>query len=214
MLNFLIILLFASTPQNQLREKIEIYLDAKLKGFQKYEFEITSSPKETDVLMIDNDRDFKLSNDVAFIPVKSIKTKGASLSFVTVKVRLFDYAYVAKTNINKRMQLSNEDIELKLIEVSKTRGTVLTKADDVSAYRSKTLIKNGEVLISEILEKIPVVKNGDLVSAHSQYGNVMISIDAIARQEGCVDDVIRIASKDKKLYKAKVIDSKNVSIIE
>jgi flagella basal body P-ring formation protein FlgA len=207
------LLITLSTP-DKLKDKIEEYLDQKLSGYQKYEFEISYAPKETDNLIIDDDRDFKLSNDVAYIPVKSVNGKSSSLSFVTVKLKLFDEVFSAKRNINKKMILSDEDIEIKLVDVAKIRGTALTENDIPNTFRTKSLIKKGDVIISELLEKIPVIQNGDLISAHVQQGNVMVSIDVIARQEGCVNDVIRIASKDKKLFKAKVIDSKNVSIIE
>lgn len=214
MLNLLLILLITLSTPDKLKDKIEEYLDQKLSGYQKYEFEISYAPKETDNLIIDDNRDFKLSNDVAYIPVKSVNGKSSSLSFVTVKLKLFDEVFSAKRNINKKMILSEEDIEIKLVDVAKIRGTVLTENDNPNTLRTKSLIKKGDVIISELLEKIPVIQNGDLISAQVQHGNVMVSIDAIARQEGCVNDVIRIASKDKKLFKAKVIDSKNVSIIE
>lgn len=214
MLNLLLILLITLSTPDKLKDKIEEYLDQKLSGYQKYEFEISYAPKETDNLIIDDDRDFKLSNDVAYIPVKSVNGKSSSLSFVTVKLKLFDEVFSAKRNINKKMILSDEDIEIKLVDVAKIRGTALTENDIPNTFRTKSLIKKGDVIISELLEKIPVIQNGDLISAHVQQGNVMVSIDVIARQEGCVNDVIRIASKDKKLFKAKVIDSKNVSIIE
>jgi flagella basal body P-ring formation protein FlgA len=197
-----------------LKEKIEAYLDQKLSGYQKYEFEISYAPKETENLVIDNDRDFKLSNDVAYIPVKLAKGKSSSLSFITVKLKLYENALSAKRNINKKMVLSEEDIEVKLVDVARIRGSVLTEKDNPNLFRTKSLIKKGDVIITELLEKIPVIQNGDLISAQSQHGSVVISIDAIARQEGCVDDIIRIASKDKKLFKAKIIDSKNVTIIE
>jgi len=213
-LNLLLILLITVSSPEQFRDKIEVYLDQKLAGFQKYEFEISYTPKETENLVIDNDRDFKLSSDVAFIPVKSVKGKSSSLSFVTVKLKLYDNVLSAKRNINKKMILTEEDIEIKLIDIAKIRGTALTENDNPIFFRTKSLIKKGDVIISELLEKIPVIQNGDLISAYAQHGNVLVSIDAIARQEGCVDDIIRIASKDKKLFKAKIIDSKNVSIIE
>ncbi|MDP2301412.1 MAG: flagellar basal body P-ring formation chaperone FlgA [Ignavibacteria bacterium] len=214
MLNLLLILLITLSTPDKLKDKIEEYLDQKLSGYQKYEFEISYAPKETDNLVIDDNRDFKISNDVAYIPVKSVNGKSSSLSFVTVKLKLFDEVFSAKRNINKKMILSEEDIEIKLVDVAKIRGTALTENDKPNTFRTKSLIKKGDVIISELLEKIPVIQNGDLISAQVQHGNVMVSIDAIARQEGCVNDVIRIASKDKKLFKAKVIDSKNVSIIE
>ncbi len=214
MLNFLLILLFTISSPDQLKEKIEAYLDQKLSGYQKYEFEISYAPKETENLVIDNDRDFKLSNDVAYIPVKLAKGKSSSLSFITVKLKLYENALSAKRNINKKMVLSEEDIEVKLVDVARIRGSVLTEKDNPNLFRTKSLIKKGDVIITELLEKIPVIQNGDLISAQSQHGSVVISIDAIARQEGCVDDIIRIASKDKKLFKAKIIDSKNVTIIE
>ena len=43
---------------------------------------------------------------------------------------------------------------------------------------------------------------------------MVVTFDAFSRQDGIPGGVITIISKDKKQYKAKVVDSHNVTIIE
>lgn len=42
----------------------------------------------------------------------------------------------------------------------------------------------------------------------------MVSTDAYARNDGSIGDVISIRTKSSKQFRAKIVDSKNVNIIE
>jgi len=61
---------------------------------------------------------------------------------------------------------------------------------------------------------MPIMLSGGKVNAHAISGNVVVSIEAFARQDGAEGDVIRIITKEKKIFKARVIDGLNVQILE
>jgi flagella basal body P-ring formation protein FlgA len=79
---------------------------------------------------------------------------------------------------------------------------------------SKSSIPVGTVLIFESFQAAPVVKSGDKVTAQSNVGNVMITVEAFARQDGAEGEIIKIQTKDKKQFKARVLNFENVLIIE
>ncbi|MFA4923752.1 MAG: flagella basal body P-ring formation protein FlgA, partial [Ignavibacteriaceae bacterium] len=70
------------------------------------------------------------------------------------------------------------------------------------------------ILIREVLEEKPVIQSGDLVKASFINGNVIVSMEANARQEGAVGEIIRVVTQNKKQYRVKVVDSLNVNILE
>ena len=65
-----------------------------------------------------------------------------------------------------------------------------------------------------MVETKPVIEPGDVVWLNSSLGNVNVKISAVSRQEGRVNEVIRVKSEGNKLFRAKVLDNKNVLVME
>jgi flagella basal body P-ring formation protein FlgA len=65
-----------------------------------------------------------------------------------------------------------------------------------------------------MIELLPAVYSGDKLIARIRYGNVVVSTDAYARNDGTIGEVIKIRTKNNKQFKAEILDSKNVKIIE
>ena len=61
---------------------------------------------------------------------------------------------------------------------------------------------------------MPVIYSGNKVFAASIVGNVKISFNAFAKQEGSIGDVIRIRTTENEIFKAEIIDYQNVLVIE
>jgi len=61
---------------------------------------------------------------------------------------------------------------------------------------------------------LPLIKSGDKINVSTIRGSVIVTADAIARQDGRLGEVIRIVTKNNKQFKAKVIDSNNVILVE
>jgi flagella basal body P-ring formation protein FlgA len=213
--SFLILLTIFFTPNEKLKKSIDEYLKNKLTQYDKYEFSIVKAPTIEGNYEIRTETKINLNSNFAYIPVKLIKpNSGVIQTYITVRLKLFKKICVTKNEIERERPISNSDIELKLMNVTDLRGTPVESADDLKGWRSKVKIEPGSILLKELMEQIPVINKGDHVTALAISGNVKVSTSAEARQDGVVGDIIYVVTKDKKQFKAKILDSNNVIVIE
>ena len=130
------------------------------------------------------------------------------------RVKIFEDVFVAVENVDKWTRLKSSDFQLMEKEVTSIRGNVVESIGEIIGKRADRFIKKGDVLTSEAIEEMPVVFPEDKLDACSIVGNVKVSFFVFAKQEGTIGDVIRVRTNENKIYKAKVIDYKNVLIIE
>ena len=135
-------------------------------------------------------------------------------SYITLKLKLYKKVFVANNLLKRNQPISSSDLNIEKIDVSEINGTPLTSADNVSDFQTKINIKPGTILINEIVEPKPVITKGEKISARVIRGKVMLTVDAFSRQDGAEGEVIKIRTNNNKQFSAKVIDSKNVLIIE
>jgi flagella basal body P-ring formation protein FlgA len=99
-------------------------------------------------------------------------------------------------------------------EITSVRGKIINSIGAIIGARASRFIGKGDILINEATENLPAIYAGNKVNAASIIGNVQISFSAIAKQEGSIGDIIRIKTNKNDIYKAEIIDSKNVLVIE
>jgi flagella basal body P-ring formation protein FlgA len=75
------------------------------------------------------------------------------------------------------------------------------------------MIKSGTILTSDMIEEIPIVNKGNKVIVHAGKNGVDIAVDALTRQDGCAGDIISVQASNK-IFKAKVIDKFNLTLVE
>ncbi|MCU7490389.1 MAG: flagellar basal body P-ring formation chaperone FlgA [Bacteroidota bacterium] len=217
LLYLLIPFVFTLQAGDSLKEEIGKLLSKKLQGYEKISFEITSKPLTPmgEAIVIDTVKEIKVSGSTAYVPVVLVgRDKRTSQSFVSLKLSLYKKVLTAKKLFAAGSELKPEDFELKTLEVAKLRGVPVCEAGAIEHMKAKLTIKEGEALIQEKLQAMPVVKRGDSVTAFAVKGNVEISFDAQARQDGSVGEVIRIMTPEKKIFRARVIDQYSVKIAE
>lgn len=200
-----------------LKTDMENYLKKQFKQYDRFDFEVVSSPSSQpeDKIVIDNERQFRLSGNMAYVPVKlSVKNGRTSQSVVSVRVKLYRKVLVAKHQIRYGTEINASDFDEKLTDVAQLRGSAFCDLLSISGSKAKNTIKEGDILTKESMQPLPILKSGDKVVAIYSNGNVEITMDAITRQEGCEGDIIRIVTLDKRLFRAKVIDASSVQIIE
>ena len=207
--------MFLFTPNEKLKKSVDEYLKNKLTQYDKYEFTIVKAPELEGKFEIRNETNINLSSSFAYIPVKIIKPdKSIVQTYITVRLKLFKNIYVTKNEIDPGQSISENNIALKLMNVTDLRGTPVESPEEFNGWRSKVKIQPGSVLIKEFLEQVPVIKKGDYVTAIVVSGNVKVSTAAEARQDGVLGGIIYVVTKDKKQFKAKILDSNNVMVIE
>ncbi len=212
-----IFFLFFGFNENDFQKDIQKYLEEKLNQFEKIEFEISSLPKnlEKESIEIDNSREFRLAGSNFYLPVLiSENQKAQTQSLISLKVKLFKKVLVAKENIQRGIELNPNLFEEKLMNVADLKSVPVYEKENLKEFKTRLNIKFGEILTESLIEDIPVVKRGEKVLAILKKGNVVVSFDAIARQDGTKNEIIRIVSSEKKMFKAKVIDNSSVSIVE
>lgn len=208
-----ILLVFNGT--DELRNSIDNYLKKNLSGYSAYEFQIIKQPDNYAGITIDESGLFTLNGNLATIPVKvKYKDNPVQQNHLIVKVKLFREVFVANRQISRNEILSLADFRVEVKEVTQLRGTAVESTFDLSKMISKSSIQTGAVLIYELFQAAPVIISGDKVTAQSYVGNVMITTEVYSRQDGAPGETIKIQTKDKKQFRARVLNSENVLIIE
>ena len=209
----LILTLFQS--EASLNDRIKSYLDTKLADYERYDFEVTRLPSNYLKIEIQEFLDPEIKGSLCYVPVKIQKTETRSkTSFITVRLHIYDYVYVANADIDRKDDLNYLMFDKKLMEVSDYSGNIVSQGEDLQKYRARRLIRSGAVLLNYDIEKIPDILAGDKITALSSVGNVVVSVEAYAREDGAEGEIIKVRTVDNRIFQARVIDNKNVIIIE
>lgn len=195
------------------------YLKVHLKEYTKFEYEIISAPeiiKSLDLdVKIDAEREFKLSKNHIYMPIKMVDKKGKSTSsVVTIRVKLYKKCLVAQNDIKQGEELNLSKFRIEEKEVSLLQDKVIDPEARIGIVKLKTAMKAGTILQSRMLDDLPVVKRGSKVEAYVQNGSVVISLQAEARENGKLGEIISVITPDRKVFKAQVQSSELVKITE
>ena len=200
---------------NKTSNNIKNILKDNLNGIKRFEYKIIS-PKNIDInkTKIDRNRELKIEKGYAYLPVIFNPKKNAQNGIITIKLKLYKDVAVSVNDIKRKETITKNDYKIEEREVSLLRGEPINPNKNFKQLRAKRNIKHGTVIFGNMIEKIPDVKRGTRVTAIFQKGIVNISFNGTARTEGKVGDVIKIKRDDNKIFKAEIINSKQVRIIE
>lgn len=195
--------------------QLKKYLDEKLNSYAKYEYQIIQAPKNYFRIEISEDRKSRLDKNYFYLPVKIYDHRNlVSVSLLTIRVKLYKNVFSASREIRRNENLLPNMFKVKMADVSLYGDNVINVTEDLSNYRSRVLIKTGSILSENMIEQIPVVNRGNKIILHTGGLGVDVSIDVIARQDGCLGDVISVYSNGNKLYKGKIVDKSNLTLVE
>jgi len=211
---FLSILLLFDPGSTDIKDQVKTYLNDQFKQYERFEYEILKMPTDYSSIEILKEKDFKINENLSYLPVKIVKNGRTVQAYITIRLKLYKNVLVALRDIDRKENLSQSDFELRLCDVTELNASPINTKDDLNNYRSKKNLKDGEVLTENDIEKLPVINSGDKITASIVNGNVLIQTDAVSRQDGSIGDVINILTDDNRQFKAKVVDFNNVLIIE
>ena len=203
--------------ENDFRNSLKEYLEEQLSMYDRFEYEIipdTIGTEDYSTIEIVHGTALKLDKNIVTVPVLLTKENKKRESCVKVKLRLYKNVVTVRNKVGSKKDLNASDFELKSLDVSLLKGTPFSSLEEINSFRTKIALTPGRILIREVLEEKPVIQSGDLVKASFINGNVIVSMEANARQEGAVGEIIRVVTQNKKQYRAKVVDSLNVNILE
>lgn len=215
MMLMLLYILSIFNSYTSLPNEVKAKLESEFSTYKKVEFSVVKSLDEFKSIKLNNDDDINIIGSTAYIPVNVVYKNGKNKrTTISVRVKVFEDVYVAVNNISRWSRLKPSDFQLVEKDVSSIRGEAVKSVGEIIGKRADRYIKKGDVLITDSIEEMPVVFPGDKIEACSIVGSVKVSFFAFAKQEGRVGDIIRVRNSENKIYKAKIIDDKNVLIIE
>jgi len=215
MLMLLFYILSSITSFESLPIEIKDKLQSEFSSYKRVEFEVVNAPKNFKTIKTKENDNVNVVGSMAYLPVNIVDNKGKNIrTNLSFRVKIYDDVYVAIKNIEKRDQLLPTDFQLAEKEITSVRGKIINSIGAIIGARASRFIGKGDILINEATENLPAIYAGNKVNAASVVGNVQISFSAIAKQEGSIGDIIRIKTNTNDIYKAEIIDSKNVLVIE
>lgn len=215
MIAALIVILNLFTGNSGFESELQKYLVKNYSSYEKIEFQITDNLNAVSKIVIDEEREPRLNKNTLLVPVKLIsRNKSESKSFITLKVKLYKTVFVARQDIQKDALISNDQFRKELKEVSQLNGTLFNDNDFPVATKSKVKIKEGNILLNEMIEKNPDVLPNERLILHAGRNGVDITTEVVSREKGNIGDIIRVVADQKKIFSAKIIDKYNVLLIE
>lgn len=213
MLNFIFLLVIGIFVDTDI-QKITDYLKERLNEFNKWEYEVYSSPLnlENENFEIDNSKEFKRVKNFGYIPIVFTKGNNKLNSVVTVKLKLYKSVLVAAKDMKQNESIETADFYYEVKEIS---GLYDEPVQDVGIGQSlKMSIKKGRVLTNSYIGNTHLVKSGDVVEAYLQRNGLVITITAYAKQNGILGQKIRIATREGKQFYGKVEGFNKIKILE
>lgn len=212
-------LLFLNSPETDFKRQLENYLHKNLSFYEGFEYEVISGKwdKRNSNLEIIEDIPLLIKGDLAYIQVKSTENGQELRTVFNLRLKLYKTLLISAREIKKGEPLSINDFRSARVDVAHLKGTPLHSADEFNEYEAKININQGTVLIKEIIEKSPIIQPGYKLQAVIERGNVLVSTEAISKQEGAKGDIIKIEiplNGCRKIFKAKIEDLNKVIIVE
>jgi flagella basal body P-ring formation protein FlgA len=219
MVGLLISILFfaAGTGKNT---ELDSYLNKKLSDYKKYEYEVISLPSyvnsiNDEKISISSDRDFRINYGYAYVPIDiKLSDENISQSVVTVKVNLFAEVYVANRKIRRGDIVSSADFTIKEEDVTHLRNDRVRDASKINNHQASINIAEGAILQKNMIETLPDLRAGDKVFAYTTVGSVMVSFPVTVRESGRIGEKVRVVRDDRLTFKALIVASDKVKIIE
>jgi len=219
MIGLIISILFFNAGGER-NSNLDSYLKQKLSDFTKYEYEVVSLPSYIESIndvrvSISPEREFKINYGFAYVPVDiKLTNDNRSQSIVTLKINLYDEVFTSVRKIKRGEIISQNDFSVSEKEITHLRNNAVDISKMLNNVQASVNIGENMILQENMIEKLPDVKAGDKVFAFSNVGTVTVTFPVTVREDGRTGETIRVLRDDKLIFKAIVIDSKNVKIIE
>jgi len=130
---------------------------------------------------------------------------------VQVRVQLL----VAAKTINAKTKIGNSDVERTWHDLSVVSPKIVTDLSNVVDQRAKKMIQQNTVITSDLLEPVPMVRRGQLVSVIYQKGGLEIKTVGKTLQTAFKDEIVQVRNeRSKEIFRARVIGSGQVVVEE
>lgn len=143
--------------------------------------------------------------------ILNVKTKENKKIFFDYVIDADIFVYTTTTTIQKGAEFSALNTVQKSVPIQKFKAMPL-QGEDLSAYQSKHLIKETQILTVRDVEGVLLVKKGSSVNVKIDNADVAISMSAEALKNGRLNDIITVKKSDGKKFRVTVIGKNKVEM--
>jgi flagella basal body P-ring formation protein FlgA len=105
------------------------------------------------------------------------------------------------------------DVELTQLKSGQVLRNIISDDSDIIGHRLIRNLEEGETILAHMVQKIPLVKNGDRILIIAHKGSLRVTAPGIVRQNGFKNDTVRVENiHSRKIILGTVIDSRSVQI--
>jgi flagella basal body P-ring formation protein FlgA len=98
-------------------------------------------------------------------------------------------------------------------EITNFTGKLITDAEALIDQQAKRMIPPGTLITADMLEPLPLVKRGQLVTVLYNRGGLEIKLVGKVMQNGYRNDVVQVRNeRSKEVFRAKVIGAGQVLV--
>lgn len=139
------------------------------------------------------------------LPAGAVKLSGDLL--------LFKKIVCLKQGLSRHTVLADEDVELVRRNVSFLGNDLLTRLEDAVGQRLRTSLRAGTALSSAMLELVPLVHRGDMVTILARSTRFSITVPGEVRTAGAKGEIVKVKNlmSRKEIY-ARVVSSEVVAV--
>ncbi len=132
---------------------------------------------------------------------------------IPVEVEALTDMVVALYPLPRGMVVEASDVSLQKRDLAEVSGKVSFNLDDVLGKRVRVPIRANMPVRGDYLEKVPLVKNGQMVTIVAENGGLRVTATGMARGSGAEGDLIMVQNMNsKKSVQARVIDAGSVAV--
>ena len=105
------------------------------------------------------------------------------------------------------------DVELTQYKSDHVLRNIISDERDIIGHRLIRNLEEGETILAHMVQKIPLVKNGDRILIVANKGSLRVTAPGVIRQNGFKNDTVRVENlQSRKIILGTVIDSRTVQI--
>jgi flagella basal body P-ring formation protein FlgA len=132
---------------------------------------------------------------------------------VLAQVQVKAQIAIAARTINSKAKLSNQDVEMSWREITSLSEKFITEMENLADQQAKRMIPPGTIITADMLEPLPLVKRGQLVTVLYNRDGLEIKLIGKVMQNGYRDDTVQVRNeRSKEVFRAKVIGAGQVLV--
>jgi flagella basal body P-ring formation protein FlgA len=138
-------------------------------------------------------------------------TKKRLRLYADVKVAYDIYRPIRSLKMGHIIQ--SGDIELTQVKSDHVLRNIISDETDLMGHKLIRNLEEGETILTHMIQKVPLVKNGDRILIIAHKGSLRVTAPGVIRQNGFKNDTVRVENiHSRKIILGTVIDSQTVHI--